>query len=130
MLTPNIVFGYHGCDESVARRVLDGGHLKPSQNAYDWLGHGIYFWEGSAGRAKLWAQEMSRFSKSGIKKPAVVGAIIDLGQSLNLIDPENLNSVRKGYQDYLAQCEASGIQPLKNKGTESKARFLDSSIVL
>ncbi|WP_246600218.1 hypothetical protein [Candidimonas humi] len=25
--------------------------MKPSEQKYDWLGHGIYFWEGNPGRA-------------------------------------------------------------------------------
>jgi hypothetical protein len=44
-----IVVGYHGCEEDFARdlllekvRIPD---WKPSRNSWDWLGHGIYFWE-------------------------------------------------------------------------------------
>ncbi len=44
----NIVIGYHGCDTSVAEKVLNQGlELDESTNAHDWLGSGIYFWEGS-----------------------------------------------------------------------------------
>ena len=45
------VIGYHGCDETVAEQLLDTGVFKPSTNAYDWLGHGIYFWEWGLDRA-------------------------------------------------------------------------------
>jgi ribulose-5-phosphate 4-epimerase/fuculose-1-phosphate aldolase len=64
---PQVIFGYHGCDESVLRMVLDGGMLRPSQNAYDWLGHGIYFWERSAVRAMRWAQEMASQPNSNLR---------------------------------------------------------------
>lgn len=39
------VIGYHGCDRAVAEKVLQNKtHLKQSDNSYDWLGPGIYFW--------------------------------------------------------------------------------------
>ena len=89
MHTPGIVFGYHGCDESIASQVLNGGELKPSGNAHDWLGHGIYFWEASPSRALQWAQQNVATPSDPTRKPAVIGAIIDLGKCLNLIDPNN-----------------------------------------
>lgn len=79
MLPPQIIFGCDGCDQSVARLIVDGGHLRPSTNPWDWLGHGTYFWERSPTRAMRWAQEMARLPNSNVKKPAVVGAIINLG---------------------------------------------------
>ena len=48
------VIAYHGCDESVVRRVLlTGDHLSASENDYDWLGYGIYF-SGSSGLSVHW----------------------------------------------------------------------------
>jgi hypothetical protein len=38
------VIAYHGCDALVAERLLHGEPFKKSQNDYDWLGEGIYFW--------------------------------------------------------------------------------------
>ena len=39
-----LVLGYHGCDKSVADRVLMGDDtLKKSEKSDDWLGSGIYF---------------------------------------------------------------------------------------
>lgn len=41
-----MVIGYHGCDAATADVVLSGNYsLQPSDNDYDWLGKGIYFWE-------------------------------------------------------------------------------------
>jgi hypothetical protein len=43
-----IVLGYHGCEPAFADALLRGDVTldawEPSQNPYDWLGHGIYFW--------------------------------------------------------------------------------------
>ena len=55
--------------------------MKPSENTYDWLGHGIYFWEHNYQRALEWAQQSPK-----VEHPAVIGAVIDLGYCLNLTD--------------------------------------------
>ena len=46
-LSTAFVLGYHGCDQSIADRLLAGGAFRKSRNDYDWLGHGIYFWEAN-----------------------------------------------------------------------------------
>src|SRR4051812_42194753 len=55
-----IVIGYHGCTADFARDLLLGirpiSAWNPSTNDWDWLGHGIYFWEHSPERALRWAQ--------------------------------------------------------------------------
>jgi hypothetical protein len=129
MLPPQIIFGYHGCDESVARLILDGGHLKPSTNPWDWLGHGIYFWEKSITRAAKWSREMASPPNSVIHKPAVVGAIINLGNCLDLADPESAELVTMAYQHFTAEYLASASKLPRNKGPESKARFLDCAVM-
>lgn len=79
------VFGYHGCDASVAdHAILTGKHLALSENDDDWLGAGIYFWEYGPERAMEWAQDKAR--RGEIKKPAVVGALIHLGNCFDLLD--------------------------------------------
>lgn len=73
-----VVLGYHGCDRQFADGLIAGAipveDWLPSQNPYDWLGHGIYFWEHGPRRALRW-------SKSRVK-PGVVGAVIQLGKCL------------------------------------------------
>lgn len=89
---PNLVLGFHGCDESVFERVIYRGEpMKKSENSYDWLGHGIYFWEQNKQRASDWAKKSSK-----IKKPAVIGAVIDLGRCLNLMDDSSSEWLKKG----------------------------------
>lgn len=129
MLPPRLVFGYHGCDEATARMVFEGGSLRPSQNAYDWLGHGIYFWENSPSRALNWAAEVKLRTPDIIQRPAVLGAIIDLGNCLDLIDPDRAGLVRLAYGGYLQRCAERGVSPAKNLGSESKARFLDCAVL-
>ena len=100
---PSFVLGFHGCDKSIAEKNLRGKsqHLTPSDNDYDWLGNGVYFWEGNPQRAFDFANEAAnggRNSKGKINTPAVLGAIIDLGKCLNLVDSTALEQVGLGYR--------------------------------
>jgi hypothetical protein len=78
------VIAYHGCDEAVARRLLEGEPFKKSRNNYDWLGEGVYFWEHGYDRALQFAKEQQRRGK--VKAPAVVGALLQLGRCFDLLD--------------------------------------------
>lgn len=91
---PSFVLGFHGCDEEVGMRILCGPeeHLKRSEKEEDWLGHGIYFWEGNVARAWEWATRNKK-----LKKPFVLGAIIDLKQCLDLFDLASMMQVRKAH---------------------------------
>ena len=97
-----LVLGFHGCDEAVAMKVLTGEILlKKSVNNYDWLGNGSYFWENSPSRAMEFAlhlQQFPKYSKGKIEKPAVIGAVIDLGYFLDLLDYNNLQLLKTGYE--------------------------------
>jgi hypothetical protein len=78
------VIAYHGCDAKTAERLLRGEPFKKSRNDYDWLGEGIYFWEYGADRALRFAHDQQRRGK--VKTPAVVGALIQLGNCFDLMD--------------------------------------------
>ncbi|MEQ8880438.1 MAG: hypothetical protein RLQ12_12435, partial [Cyclobacteriaceae bacterium] len=57
---PSYVLGFHGCDKEVALEVLNGkSKLKDSKNKWDWLGHGIYFWEQNPQRAFQHAKDIA-----------------------------------------------------------------------
>lgn len=129
MLPPQLIFGYHGCDHDILRMVLNGSALNPSINAYDWLGHGIYFWERSSARARQWAQEMASIPGSSIRVPAVIGTVINLGNCLDLADPDSASLVKFAYRDFMEECRIHGVQIPRNKGAESKARFLDCAVM-
>ena len=64
-----LILGFHGTDESIVTSVLNGEKdLEPSNNSYDWLGNGIYFWDNSPSRALAWAEELSKRKNSKITK--------------------------------------------------------------
>lgn len=127
MISQSLVLAYHGCDADVAERVIAGqDHLQPSVQEYDWLGGGIYFWEDSVRRAWQWAEEGVKAGR--IRTPAVVGAAIQLGNCLNLIDPADLEIVRSAHARYLEMCKQAGKPPQRNRGKGLRARFLDCEV--
>ena len=84
-----LVSAYHGCDTRVARDVLDRNQaLSPSENDYDWLGHGIYFWEHGPARALEWAEQQKNRGK--IENPAVVGSFCIWGTASIFWTPPSL----------------------------------------
>jgi hypothetical protein len=129
MVSRSLVLGYHGCDLAVADDVVAGRtQLRASENGHDWLGGGRYFWEDSYSRALRWAQVEKAQNSSKVKTPCVLGAIIDLGDCLNLIDAEDLELVKTAHLAYLEFCAISGVNPAQNKGRDLKARFLDKAV--
>lgn len=92
-----ITFGFHGCDEGVARKIINLKEpLNHSLNNYDWLGNGIYFWENSPSRALEFARDLK--AKNKIKTPSVIGSFIQLGNCLDLLDFEKLQYLKMGYE--------------------------------
>ena len=130
----SFVLGYHGCDRKVAERVLSGRQsLQPSVNDYDWLGDGIYFWEHNARRAYEFAidvRDQPRHRGQKIKDAAVVGAIIDLGFCLNLLDSHFIGLVRHAYDGLAKLSEEAGTpMPRNSLGRDLLLRKLDCAVI-
>ena len=126
-----LILAYHGCDKSVADKIIsENGELKGSANAYDWLGPGVYFWENSYSRALDFAKELKNKSKSKVNKPAVIGAVIDLGNCLNLLDFENLKLVKEAYESLKDFINDSNMPLPKNSaGNDLLLRYLDCAVI-
>jgi hypothetical protein len=121
--------GFHGCDREVGLDVINGRiQLTPSNNIWDWLGEGIYFWEHNPLRALEYAIESStrkQFNKTPIQTPFVIGAIIELGNCLNLIEPESLEILKESYTGLNEIFKDAGkLLPKNDKGN----RKLDSAV--
>lgn len=115
---PGLILGFHGCDKSVLDKVLNGdSELNFSENAFDWLGNGIYFWEYSPLRAFEYATQVSQRKKeqSHIHKPAVLGAVIDLGYCLDLIEFKNLQLLKRSFELFKDTCNSYGLALSQNK---------------
>lgn len=121
---PNLVLGFHGCSRPVRDAVVSGGgHLRPSTNDYDWLGSGVYFWEQNFQRAMQWAEEH-------FDDPAVIGAVIDLGNCLNLTDSYHIGLVEEQFRLLEEDIKAEGATLPKNVGgPDLLVRRLDCYVV-
>ena len=95
-----LILGFHGSDKTVCEKIIHGEllDLKHSNNPWDWLGEGIYFWQNNPQRALEFAEEQVKNPKSSVKTPFVIGAIIDLGYCLDLLDSSNLKLVAESYK--------------------------------
>jgi len=128
---PSFILGFHGCDKSVGEDILSGAkvHLRPSEKAWDWLGHGIYFWEGNLARAWEWAH--ARRDEGKIAEPFVLGAIIDLRHCLDLFDLNAMGQVAATHKAVQKAFENAGKELPKNTGpTPDKAgRKLDCLVL-
>ncbi len=117
--------GYHGCDAPVAAMALSGtAQLKASQNLYDWLGAGIYFWEHGPQRAFEWAVEQANRPGPGAKitEPAVLGAQIDLGICLDLLDTTNTRLLRKRFLNFQRFFRQNRISMPENRDAQGSRR--------
>jgi len=111
-------------------RILKGeDQLRQSTNAWDWLGPGIYFWEQNPEKALEYAEKCAagqqKFSGT-IKNPFVIGAIIELGNCLNLVEPNSLRIVKEAYHELLETMKESGTKMPKNKEAN---RRLDCAVI-
>lgn len=130
-LVSSFVLGYHGCDKATAERLLKGEDFKPSQNDYDWLGPGIYFWEVNPKRGLEWAAELKRWGKKSptrIKTPVVVGAVIDLGLCLDLTTSAGVEQVRNAHSGFLQLANETGL-PLPLNSADGLMRNLDCAVI-
>jgi hypothetical protein len=118
------------CDKELALEVLSGKtELDPSENVWDWLGHGIYFWEQNPRRAWEYAIENSKgkqFNKKKIETAFVLGAIVELGECLNLVDQEAIEILVEAYHGLEKTIKEAGEKMPKNKGDNRK---LDCSVI-
>jgi hypothetical protein len=115
------VLGYHGCSREVAEAIVRGDPFVPSNNAEDWLGYGVYFWEYAPYRALEWGTARSSAT------PAVLEAKIDLGDCLNLLDREHFEGLTAAYEGEVETLRREGVRVPVN--TARGAHFLDRLVV-
>lgn len=107
---PKIVTGYHGTTKERGARAVSEQTIHPSKNAYDWLGHGTYFWEDSYSRARQWAEQKYH------AEAAVVRGQIRLGHCVNLLDTNWAPGVKAAYDRVVSRHAADGQKTPENRG--------------
>ncbi|WP_416761122.1 hypothetical protein ACNI65_03110 [Roseateles sp. So40a] len=110
-MTPGqIILAYHGCDITVRDRLVRGqlDGLRPSSNGYDWLGKGVYLFEGDPDRALRFAESVRdhprRFlSAKPIVNPTVVGVVLGISRCWDMTTIEG----RREYQSAFSALQAT-----------------------
>lgn len=129
---PGFVLGFHGCEESVRDLIVNGKTmLKASENNYDWLGYGFYFWQNSIERAMDFAKNPPGGKK--IAKPAVLGAVISLGNCLDLVDLKHIRSLKYSYENLAFSAKQAHRTLPQNRNAKGSndyvLRELDCSVI-
>jgi hypothetical protein len=124
------VLGYHGCAQSTAEKLLSGeSTFAASQNEFDWLGSGIYFWEANPGRGLEFAGEQRKRGKFE-DDPCVVGAVLDLGYCLDLTSSAGVEAVAAAYSSFAAITKrAAKPMPTNRGGADLLLRELDCAVI-
>lgn len=132
-LATSFVLGYHGCDKSVANKaVVDGVAILESDRDYDWLGPGSYFWESDPSRALEWAQWKAKIGD--YDEPAVLGAVIDLRNCLDLVSRDDVELFRAAHKSFVNVQTKAGLSVPKNRNPKGSAnkdrvlRYLDCAV--
>lgn len=114
----------------MAERLVAGEDFKKSTNAYDWLGPGIYFWESNPVRGIQFAEELrsSARGRKRIRKPAVVGAAIDLGLCLDLTTAAGIAQLKIAY-DKLVSISKKAKFELPRNHPDGLRRNLDCAVI-
>lgn len=129
---PNWVLGFHGTDEETVHKILNDpkAHLNSSANVHDWLGGGIYFWENDPVRALEFSKERMKWKKITDRKPAVIGAIIDLGLCLNLTEKPAMEQLADAYQILCLDFDLMGHDlPINEPDNKLWSRDLDCAVI-
>ena len=128
-LSSSFVLGFHGCREEVAADLISGAAFQASQNDYDWLGSGVYFWLSDPERALSFIAE--KFTREGTgHRPAVVGAVIDLGLCLDLSTATGVDQVRQAYDGLYDIVQVAGeAMPVNAGGADLLKRHLDCAVI-
>lgn len=111
---PNLIIGFHGCDADVCKTILNNpDNIKINKNPYDWLGHGMYFWENNYERAMQWAIDKQR--RSAIKEPAVIGALLQPGNCCDFLDTKYIQMLATAYKVMVEEYKNLGMQLPRNR---------------
>lgn len=132
-LATSFVLGYHGCDQDIARKAISGDFkLVESDRDYDWLGPGAYFWEGDPTRAMEWARWKTEIGH--YKNPAVVGAVIDLRNCLDLLVRDEIELLATAYRSFVALRAKADMPMPENRSVKGQPnqdrvlRYLDCAV--
>jgi hypothetical protein len=134
------LIAYHGCDVTTRDDLVSGRikHLNHSNNQYDWLGPGAYFFEGDVERALLFAQAshdnpVRRYTAKPIATPAVVGSLLQIQNWLDMTTQAGIKEFGMAYHAMVAGLNVTGSaiptnRPASDSDTDVIYRALDNAV--
>ncbi|WP_127130964.1 hypothetical protein [Pseudoflavitalea rhizosphaerae] len=130
----NLVLGFHGCEAAVRDELLMyPDRVKISKQPFDWLGHGLYFWENNYERAWQWA--LSKQARNTIREPAVLGAVLQLGYCCDFLESQYIDLLSKYHKGMVNYYLSSGTPLPVNKDAKGDLhkdkllRYLDCAAI-
>lgn len=130
----NLVLGFHGCEASVRDELLMcPDKVKISKKPFDWLGHGLYFWENNYERAWQWA--LSKKARGTVREPAVLGAVLQLGHCCDFLESQYIDLLSSYYSVMVNYYLTSGTPLPVNKDAQGDPhkdkllRYLDCAAI-
>lgn len=131
------VVGYHGTGLTTALKIVNRVEgFRWSRQDFDWLGHGIYFWEYAPEQALNFARLRQKRLKQKqnptaedarrANEPlAVVASMIRLGFCFDLLEPENVRYLLEIFAEYKETMDLAEAPLPKNT---RKYRRLDCAV--
>jgi hypothetical protein len=132
---PGLLIGFHGCDKSRQQQLLsDSASIPMSSKPFDWLGHGMYFWENNYERALEWAK-INKMRGGGVTEPAVIGAVIELDHCCDLLQDRFIRMIGVNYRCMSKRySDTRRVLPVNRNATgdpnlDRLMRFLDCATI-
>lgn len=133
-LRPNTIIGFHGCELSVRNKLVNSpNQIEISSKPYDWLGSGVYFWENNYTRALQWATDKA--NKGELTTPAVLGAVLQLGNCCDFLDSKYTEMVGAFYRAMSEEYSSAGkslpvnLDAKEDENQDKLVRLLDCATI-
>jgi hypothetical protein len=97
--------GYHGCEASVGERVRKTKVFRLSVGDQEWLGDGVYFFEGDPGPARWWVKSRRKYPKWEILKADISAAE---SQVLDLLKEDDFDEFQRSLRMLVDHTETLG----------------------
>lgn len=100
---------YHGTKLEIAKKIISENKFQFSpyrRGDHPYLGKGVYFFEVALARAIKWAEDKYKKGEIGVIK-----AIINLGNCLDLTDPDNIKLLKYTEKKLI---EEKGLETITN----------------
>lgn len=125
ILPSSHVYGYHGTYRKAAGSILEMGY-DVSNNNYDWLGKGIYFFQDGLGRAAYWAKQKCRTRRLPPSDAVVLRSTISLEKCFDLVDIGCIELLTDGFNAFQAFCLNNRLDLPKQGGKRNR---LDCAVI-